>query len=223
VSVVPRDGQLVVTVSDDGVGGAGVDGGSGLQGLEDRVGALEGTLRVESPPRHGTIVHASIPLVEPVEPMERCAEPKRLLDDEEAAELQHRRVHGLRVRAGILGTAAGIILAIWALTGAPNDWPVWPLLGLGLIVGLDAWHVLGTPPARASDVSGDVRSFLRRRGLRSAAGKLAILNVFILGIWIAAGAGYFWPAWVLLGSAIALCLLAAPWWSHGWDERRASA
>jgi hypothetical protein len=223
VSVVPRDGQLVVTVSDDGVGGAGVDGGSGLQGLEDRVGALDGTLRVESPPGHGTIVHASIPLVEPVEPREGCDKPKRLLDDEEAAALQHRRVHGLRMRAGILGTAAAVILVIWALTGSPGDWPVWPLLGLGLIIGLDAWHVLGTPPPRQSDATGDVRSFMRRRGLRSAAGKLAILNLFLLGIWVAAGAGYFWPAWVLLGSAVALCLLAAPWWSHGWDERRASA
>jgi signal transduction histidine kinase len=223
VSVVPRDGQLVVTVSDDGLGGAGVDGGSGLQGLEDRVGALEGTLRVESPPGHGTIVHATIPLVEPIEPVERCAEPKRLLSDDEAAALQRRRVHGLRVRAGVLGLAASIVVVIWALTGSPNDWPVWPLLGLGLIVGLDAWHVLGTPPARESDVTGDLRSFLRRRGLRSAAGKLAILNVFLLGIWVAAGAGYFWPAWVVVGSAIALALKAAPWWSHGWDERRASA
>jgi signal transduction histidine kinase len=222
VSVVPRDGQLVVTVGDDGAGGAGVNGGSGLQGLEDRVGALDGTLRVESPPGDGTIVHASIPLVEPVEPMERCAEPKRLLSDAEAAALQQRRLHGLRVRAGVLGAAAVIIVVVWALTGAPNDWPVWPLLGLGLIVGLDAWHVLGSPPARQSDVTGDPRSFLRRRGLRSATGKLAIVNAFLLGIWIAAGAGYFWPAWVLLGSAIALGLKAAPW-SHGWDERRASA
>jgi signal transduction histidine kinase len=220
VSVVPRDGQLVVTVSDDGVGGAALDGGSGLQGLEDRVGALDGSLRVDSLPGLGTVVHATIPLVEPIEPKE-CEEPKRLLGDEEAAALQDRRLHGLRWRASILGGIAAVLLLIWALTGAPNAWPAWPLLGLGLIVGLDAWRVLGTPPARQSDVNGDLRAFRRRRTLRAIAGKLAILNVFLLGIWIAAGAGYFWPAWVLLGSAIAIGLKAAPW-PHRWTERTES-
>jgi signal transduction histidine kinase len=218
VSVVPENGQLAVTVSDDGIGGAGVDGGSGLQGLEDRVGALDGTLRVRSSPGQGTVVSATIPLVEPIEPVERYAEPKRLPTDEEAAALQRRRVHGFSVRAWVLGAAAAIIVAIWVLTGTPNAWPVWPLLGLGLIVALDAWRVLGTPPARQSDAHGDGRAFRRRRGLRATAGKLAILNIFLFGIWIAAGAGYFWPAWVLLGSAIALCLKAAPW-SQSWPER----
>ena len=46
---------------DDGVGGARLDG-SGLLGLRDRLAALDGRLRVESPPRHGTLVAADIPL-----------------------------------------------------------------------------------------------------------------------------------------------------------------
>jgi signal transduction histidine kinase len=216
VSVVPEDGQLVVLVSDDGVGGAGVDGGTGLQGLEDRVGALEGTLAVDSPAGHGTRVRATIPLLEAVEPaVDGWHEPARLLSAEEAAERQARRVRGLRVRSSILTAVAVVILIVWALTGAPNAWPVWPLLGLALIVALDAWNVLGSPPPRRSDAGGDLRAFRRRRGLRATAGRLGILNVFLIGIWAAAGAGYFWPAWVLLGSAIALGLKAAPW-SHSW-------
>jgi signal transduction histidine kinase len=223
VSVTPQDGQLLVTVRDDGVGGAGVDGGSGLQGLEDRVGALDGTLQVESAPGDGTIVDARIPLVEPVEPDEGCAQPGKLLTDEEASERQRRRVRGLRARASILGGVALIVLVVWLATGAHKAWPVWPLLGLGLIAALDAWRVLGTPPARHSDMTGDPRSFRRRRGLRASAGSLAIVNVFLIGIWIAAGAGYFWPMWAMLGSAVALCLKAAPWWSHGWMERAEGA
>ena len=50
VAVSARDGRLTVEVSDDGVGGAALDGGSGIQGLADRVGALSGSLAVESPP-----------------------------------------------------------------------------------------------------------------------------------------------------------------------------
>ncbi|WP_051325124.1 sensor histidine kinase [Candidatus Solirubrobacter pratensis] len=52
----------VVEVRDDGRGGADAASGSGLRGLEDRVGALDGTLRVDSPPGAGTRVRATIPL-----------------------------------------------------------------------------------------------------------------------------------------------------------------
>jgi signal transduction histidine kinase len=42
------NGALVVSVTDDGVGGAAIDRGSGLTGLSDRVAAHGGTLRVHS-------------------------------------------------------------------------------------------------------------------------------------------------------------------------------
>ena len=216
VAVTPQAGELVVTVSDDGVGGATLDDGSGLQGLQDRVGALEGTLAVQSSPGEGTQVRATIPLVERVEPASFGHTRQPLLTDAQAAELQEHRRRGLRVRASVLGSVALIILIVWALTGAPNAWPVWPLLSLGLIVALDAWGVLGTPPARHSDLEGepDPRAVRRRRGVRATAGKLAIVNVFLIGIWVAAGAGYFWPACVMLGSGVALGLKAAPWRHH---------
>ena len=50
-----------VAIADDGIGGAAATGGSGLRGLADRVEALEGTLRVSSPPGAGTTVIASLP------------------------------------------------------------------------------------------------------------------------------------------------------------------
>ena len=61
VSAIIEDDTLRVAVRDDGVGGARLDG-SGLLGLRDRLAALDGRLRVESPPRHGTLVAADIPL-----------------------------------------------------------------------------------------------------------------------------------------------------------------
>jgi PAS domain S-box-containing protein len=54
--------ELVLTVEDDGVGGAAPVPGSGLSGLGDRVTALDGTLTVESPPGGGTRIRAAIPL-----------------------------------------------------------------------------------------------------------------------------------------------------------------
>jgi signal transduction histidine kinase len=56
-----RDGALEVTVTDDGVGGARMDVGSGLRGLSDRVAALEGRLELDSPLGEGTRVKAVIP------------------------------------------------------------------------------------------------------------------------------------------------------------------
>ena len=55
------DGVVHVEVRDDGVGGAR-DDGHGLVGLRDRLAALDGTLRIESPDGGGTHVSASIPV-----------------------------------------------------------------------------------------------------------------------------------------------------------------
>ena len=61
VEVELRLGALVVTVADDGMGGAAVAGGSGLQGLLDRVESVGGTLRVDSEPGAGTTLAAEFP------------------------------------------------------------------------------------------------------------------------------------------------------------------
>ena len=63
VTVGRLDGSLVVTVTDDGVGGADPDHGTGLRGLADRVAVLEGTLEVDSPPSGGTTIRAELPLL----------------------------------------------------------------------------------------------------------------------------------------------------------------
>ena len=62
VRVTPTRGALVVTVCDDGVGGADPAAGSGLRGLADRVAVLDGSLSVESAPGGGTCIRAEIPL-----------------------------------------------------------------------------------------------------------------------------------------------------------------
>ena len=56
-----RDGILYLRVSDDGVGGAEANGGTGLRGLADRVAAQGGTLVVDSPPGAGTRIAAEFP------------------------------------------------------------------------------------------------------------------------------------------------------------------
>jgi signal transduction histidine kinase len=65
VRVQRRASLVAVEVQDDGVGGANPARGSGLRGLADRVEALQGRLRVESPPGGGTRLLAEVPLSRP--------------------------------------------------------------------------------------------------------------------------------------------------------------
>jgi len=59
------NGDLRVSVQDDGVGGANPANGSGLVGLSDRVEALGGRLTLHSPPDGGTTLRIDLPLSDP--------------------------------------------------------------------------------------------------------------------------------------------------------------
>ncbi|WP_410575108.1 sensor domain-containing protein [Amycolatopsis sp. cmx-4-61] len=52
---------LVLTIADDGVGGAAPETGTGLQGLADRVAAVSGTLGLSSPPGGPTVLRLELP------------------------------------------------------------------------------------------------------------------------------------------------------------------
>jgi signal transduction histidine kinase len=56
-----ENGRLVVSVADDGVGGAVPGQGSGLRGLTDRVAACGGSLRIQSERGAGTALIAELP------------------------------------------------------------------------------------------------------------------------------------------------------------------
>ncbi len=65
VTVTETDGDVRLSISDDGVGGADLAGGSGLIGLKDRVEAAGGTLTVQSPPGEGTHLTVDLPVAAP--------------------------------------------------------------------------------------------------------------------------------------------------------------
>ena len=61
VTVGRENGNARVEIRDDGKGGAMPDKGTGLRGLADRVGALDGDLTIDSPRGGGTRIIAEIP------------------------------------------------------------------------------------------------------------------------------------------------------------------
>jgi signal transduction histidine kinase len=56
-----REGTLRVWVTDDGAGGAALGKGHGLRGLDDRLHAVGGRLRVSSPCGGPTTITAELP------------------------------------------------------------------------------------------------------------------------------------------------------------------
>jgi signal transduction histidine kinase len=63
VSVAPDAAGIRIEVRDNGVGGADASGGSGILGLQDRVRALNGRFRLDSPRGGGTVMEAWLPCV----------------------------------------------------------------------------------------------------------------------------------------------------------------
>ena len=62
IDVSLNGSSLVLSIRDDGVGGADSSTGSGLIGLIDRVEALGGHMQIASPPGGGTALHVAIPI-----------------------------------------------------------------------------------------------------------------------------------------------------------------
>src|SRR4051794_13844131 len=64
VDVHQSGGHLSVEIGDDGAGGADPRCGSGLEGLRDRIAALNGTLECDSRLGAGTVLRARLPIVD---------------------------------------------------------------------------------------------------------------------------------------------------------------
>jgi len=67
VSLHVEDDMLLLSIRDDGVGGADPTRGSGLTGLRDRIEALGGKIKIDSPPGRGTDIEVEIPIARPAD------------------------------------------------------------------------------------------------------------------------------------------------------------
>nr|WP_307874965.1 sensor domain-containing protein [Frankia nepalensis] len=75
VQLVRSGKYLELTVTDDGLGGAAITPGGGLAGLAERVGAMDGTFTLESPPDGPTVATTQLPWQDPTDATARPVEP----------------------------------------------------------------------------------------------------------------------------------------------------
>ena len=114
-------------------------------------------------------------------------------------ELRAVQRRALAVDAAVSAGIVVLLVVVWALTGGGTFWPIWPLLTITLLVALPGWVVL------VLDRHGVARFTLGSEALAMQLGISALLLLFFVGVWAAAGGGYFWPMW----PALAFALLAA--------------
>ena len=127
-----------------------------------------------------------------------------------------RRRRLLRPRLVVLGAVALVLVVLWALTGAGTFWPIWALIGIGLVAAIDSWGTMASGPLRESALPAAgaardeaVKQARVRRSMALAGGVLVAIDAAVVALWLASGAGYFWPGWVLFGSAVLALPVAA--------------
>ena len=99
---------------------------------------------------------------------------------------------GWRRRIGELAVVVAVaVTAIWALAGAGYFWPRW------------VWFGLATPVVMERSLRWGFRA-RDRRALHVQAAVSAVAVAICVVVWLMTWAGYPWPMWTLLGSAVLL-------------------
>jgi signal transduction histidine kinase len=113
--------------------------------------------------------------------------PPELTPSEATAETRDGLARSLPLQGAIAGVITATCVLIWALTGG-TFWPVWILLGFGLIIGVQAGTYLALGIA---DV--EVR-WLAIHGIFSAA-----IIILLVSLWAGTASPTFWPVWPMIG------------------------
>ena len=122
--------------------------------------------------------------------------PRRVRSPERVALLRRR---ALTITTLVASAVAGVLILIWALTTAGYFWPIWPLLSLGLVVGVFGAVMLVEEHPEVRRLTGGSKALAIQ-----VAGS-AVVELFLVAVWAFTTRGYFWPIWPALG----LALLAA--------------
>jgi signal transduction histidine kinase len=129
-------------------------------------------------------------------------------------ELRELRLRAFKVHASATVFVALLLIAIWALTTQGYFWPIWAILPLTFVLGVNGWLVLVQERPELGQRTAGSKALAIHLGLA------AMTWFFLFFIWLFStqGEGYFWPAWPLLGLAFLVAIHGA-FASHGRGER----
>jgi signal transduction histidine kinase len=109
----------------------------------------------------------------------------------------------VRIHATAAVGLSVFLVVVWAAVSRGYFWPVWAMLAFALPLAIHAWvaNLESEPQRRLVDGLG--------KGFAIHAGVWGALLLFLVGVWAAAGGGYFWPVWPALAALLALGAHAA--------------
>jgi signal transduction histidine kinase len=111
-----------------------------------------------------------------------------------AALVRDRRAIALHAYIAVI--CGVLVTGFWAASGGGYFWPVWVWFAVAVSLGL---HWVGREGRRAAAGEPD-------RWLWAHAGLDTTVVGILIGVWLLAGAGGFWPVWPLLGIGAAFAL-----------------
>jgi signal transduction histidine kinase len=129
-------------------------------------------------------------------------------------ELRELRLRAFRVHASVTVFVALLLIAIWALTTQGYFWPIWAILPLTFVLGVNGWLVLVQERPELPQRTAGSEALAIHLGLSA----LTWLFLFFIWLFSTRGGGYFWPVWPLLGLAFLVAIHGA-FASHGRGER----
>jgi signal transduction histidine kinase len=104
----------------------------------------------------------------------------------------------LALLVALAAVVAFVVTAIWGVTGQGSFWPVWVWLGLAI------------PLVSVTAIRGAVRAPAGRpRALAVHGTVCGLIATLVVVLWALTGAGYFWPAWPILGLTTTLLVHGA--------------
>jgi hypothetical protein len=94
--------------------------------------------------------------------MEASPEQPRT-DDElrEAALRSVKKKQDFRGHLIVYVLVNAMLVGIWAVTGADFFWPIFPILGWGIGVAMNAWDVYGRRPASEEQIQREIERLRR--------------------------------------------------------------
>jgi uncharacterized membrane protein len=81
------------------------------------------------------------------------------MNDEELRAKAVRRVEAKRGFYSHLGVYVAVnllLVGIWATTGAGYFWPIWPMLGWGVAIVIQAWATFARPSVTESAIQREI-------------------------------------------------------------------
>lgn len=73
-----------------------------------------------------------------------------------------KRKHAFRSTAVTFALVIALLIVVWAIAGAGFFWPIFPIVGMGIALGFQAWGTFGEKPTKDDEIG---REMNRERGV----------------------------------------------------------